>query len=548
MSEKLLYKISIDNSCVKCGICSSSLSHIFDENDIGDVYVKKETIYEENLQEIINVQNLCIANAIKIEKVKDKFESEDLEKKIKNIISSRLENINIKEVKNKDCLLSAEEMEVEISVPSIISAYKFLSLESAEKSGAKELKQVYEQNADTVLKGALLKCKYDKIMKFVNRDSSSYFFEDFERELNSSITNINELVKEGWNKDISYKKFDLDLSTLRNYKDLANFDTSFWFFPTVYGEFSDYVGVDYNSSDKWRYEIKKEDITRFFEDVIFKSFDVCLDTSVIEKVRNYCSDYKEKAILFINEYKKSVYNVIPSSQKTERDKLAEFNREIEKLSQNFELTKQEVKEGKYIWFDMDWDPDYRFVFRSDARKASENRSERMEREYRHSFKKYAETIAENYTVEITNTINKYMSGIHNLCLQYDKKIKNNIISISLDHCNEIKIDLADVMLPKESQDRIERFLKGVCCDAISKVDDHILVFTTIDDMEVYIGESIFGRSKFATRYNYKLDDVHKIHDRLRKEHEKLANLIYSRKITNEIYRKIATKVKQEVMK
>lgn len=548
MSNKKLYRVFIDKTCTKCGICCSVLTDIFTENDIGEISIKQETIYEDILQQVVDIQKLCIVGAIRVQELTNEYSDEKLEKRIKNIIRTKLERIAIREVHNGDCLLSTDEMDVELSIPSIISEYKFLSLESAEKNGAKELERVYKQNAETVLKGAVLKCKYDKIMKFVNREDYNYFFKDFEDELNNIIANINELIKSGWQKDVPYKIFDIDLTELQNYNDLMEFDTSFWIAPNIYGEFSDYVGVDYNSADKWRYEINKDEVMRFFEDVIYKSFDICLDSSVVEIVKAYCADYKEKAIQFINKYKKYVYDIIPEGSKSSIDRTVDFKSKVEKLCNEFQSTKQKVKEGKYVYFDMNWDSDYRFVFRSDARKASENRAERMEREYRQSFRNYADTIAENYVVEITSTINQYLSGIHNLCLEYDKRIKNNVILITLDRHNEIKIDLSDVLLPQTEQDKIQRYVQEVCRDSIEKVDDSILIFTTIDDMEVYTGESIFGRSKFVTKYNYELDNVYKIHDSLRKEHEKLANIIYSKKVTNSIYKKIAMAVKLEVLK
>lgn len=118
-------------------------------------------------------------------------------------------------------------------------------------------------------------------------------------------------------------------------------------------------------------------------------------------------------------------------------------------------------------------------------------------------------------------------------------VDNIKVEVSLEQGKIITIALSDVTLPQSTQNKIHSYIDDICKSEIRQLSGVPLIFTTVDDREVYDGESIFGRSKYVKKYNYTLDNVDEVKERLQKELIKLTDIIYSKQILNSIYMKIA---------
>lgn len=225
-----------------------------------------------------------------------------------------------------------------------------------------------------------------------------------------------------------------------------------------------------------------------------------------------------------------------------------LKKEINKISNKLNFIEQKAKEGNQIYFDTYWDSSYRFVFRSDANKAAKNRIERMASEYKEAIEEYAETIADNYLDEIISNINQYISKVRALLLKYNRVVDGIKVTISLNKDNAIGITLTDTFLSQDTQAKIHKHINDICASESRKLSSCPLIFITIDDMEVYDGESIFGRSKFVKMYNYKIDNLDEISKKLQNSQVKLANVIYSKQVLNAIYKKLTTTLENTILK
>lgn len=168
MSTRKIYRLSINNKCTKCGICSSMLPEYFIEDTDGSVRIKNDTINESDMKCFERVQGICLANAIHITEIKQKSK-EEYEKEIRMMLNRDLGEFTLKTVEKLDYQLDLSEIVVAINFPSEISDYKYSCDETAEEKGREALSKIYNENKASILRGALIDHKIKKLDKFLDK-------------------------------------------------------------------------------------------------------------------------------------------------------------------------------------------------------------------------------------------------------------------------------------------------------------------------------------------------------------------------------------------
>lgn len=547
MNAKKIYRIFINKKCTKCGICSSMFPEHFVEDFDGTVRIKNDTINEFEFESFEKVKQMCLSGAIQFKEI-ERRSKEEYEKEIHMLLNEELSKITLISVKKIDYQLCLKDIAVNISFPSEISEYKYNSYEIAEEKGIEALQKIFNENKATIMRGALIDHKVRKLDKFLDRNHPLYYFKAFEEQLNLLIYNINHLVEEGLNQPVSYPEFSVDLKKLNQFGILDSFDKSLpmagWKTDYKY-----YVTVEYAKwNDKHRYELQDKDIYEMFNAMISDSFFEYYDGVLDKALEEYIQEYNQIAIEYIHTYVEYILKKVPAPIMGKLDKENQIKEKITILSENLKQSEQKCTEGNYIHLDVDYDSSLRFAFRSDARKAADNRTDRLLREIREYFEKYAETLAENYKNEMVSVIESYVGEVRKICIAGDKLVSNANLNIKLGEYREFSLSIQDVRLSNSAKTVLKDYVLSICKEIIcNDLKSFIWISYDIESGEVYMGEGLFGRSKFVTKYGYNFDSI-KVHQEVIEETVKLNDILQKKEVMKAVYRKVTKVVEKEVGK
>ena len=545
--ENKIYSISVDsNKCSKCGICSSLLPAFFAENTHGDISILKRTITDREYQEVVNVSALCIKNAINIDTTATINET-DYTSQISMLINKELSSITTPKVEYSDYKYDENEIEFPITFNDIHSPYKYLTDISAESAGYKELKQIFDSSSDAVVKGTLFQYKHKKINRFIDRNNFEYFYKETESNINNIICIVNKMLWENFTIKSPITQFIPDLSSISEFTTLSQFEQYAQMTITMQDDVSCYIGSDYRqSTNRYCYELLASDIQNLFSYALWDLYDKEIEVYAESLLQKYNKTYTIQLITFVNDYRSTITKLLPSlNSKDSSDTVIKLKAELKKLNDNFIAQPQKTKTGKYVSLDTSWDSDNIFVFRRDAEKAAERRTSRMEHEYNRSFYTYCETLGETYASEICENTNEYLRNIQNLFLRFNRSVPDIIVNVKLGDYVAFSMNINDAMMPENSKDIIRKYITDIATNALNRIDTTTFVYYTIDDCEIYIGESIFGNSKFSTKYNYFIDDTTEILHKMHTERDKLNDIIYDMNLMKMIYKHIVESINDE---
>lgn len=548
--KKYILNIAINQNCSNCGICHLEAPEIFSEDNKGNIHLNKRWIFGDLIDKVENTKEYCLPSAIDITSIPIAENADELLKEIRKIVSNEINCIKLPAFNNINIYFDDNSFECPISFSKIVSKSKYITDGAATNAGLKELKIIYNNNIEAVSKAVLIEYRKNILDPIINRNNYRYIFKSVEERLNNSIETVSFILNHCFNIHFQFDRFEIDNQKLDNWHNLNEFDNRLFFIAEP-DDMDLYVSTDYDGDlSKYRYILEKEDIETVIRNVVTDNFYNYYD-SILEYVTNYYNSYVKFFTEYINKFKTNVfaelkkYNFSIENKKVDS---VQFKEKIEKISQELINRKQDWKEGSFVTFDTNWDSSYRFVFRRDAEKAAERRTDRMEREYTKSFTIYAESLGKKYSDNICKAIIEYLRELQKICIEYNLDLNKKFITISLDHKDEFSIRLNDSFISDEIKKQICSYITDKAIEIIDSIDNREWFFSTVDDSEIYAGETIFGNSKFVKKYNYWIDDLNEKQNKCQVEQRKMDEILYKQNIPQRIYIELCQNVKKVIFK
>lgn len=509
-----MYKIKINNKCNRCGICKELHPTHFNESISGKIYLKKEIIDENEKQLFSSVLELCLPGAIEFDLIVDtqKKDKKNTAAQIKVLINDSLRKIKVPTLDKKDYMVMSDDIKLNVSFRGIRSDYKYKSSELATLAGVTKLKNILSTNKDAVAQSAMIDYQIKVLNKFINQNDDHYFFKNTEYELKKIISEIKFLLEDIGIKGIAIDDFIVDFKKMDNYVGIAEFKD--WRYNVGVSEimgYDYYVNWDSNSDFKYYYEITTEKINQCFEDMIFDMYTDYVEKDVEPIIRNLIREYE----ICLFEYLEKLRNqILPKIESI----LSGYN--SEKNKSNYADLKLEIRKiidkvRRYNWGEIkaqrgnirEWYiSDYEYKSFSSAYDHGEKKADRLYEDTKRELKEYANRLGKVVADEIIQFIENILGEIQNVHTLHFEKLSKKDLNINLSHQEEIKADMDALKINDADRRKIEAYCINECINKMELIGRVIYIAPDVKRMDdMYIGDGLFGRMKFATRYNYEID-------------------------------------------